>query len=272
MALGILTLGQVFGTFRDPRLPQTPEPSPSAASETAWVVTGTVIRQEQVIYAPKMANWQCCLRDGQQAAMGEALFTEGQSAETSRLASRLGAARQSVTLGAIPLPQRRKALREAIGAYQQEGSEQTLLALMLAEGDQGDAVIAETESSLSQSLFQEQAVITAPASGVFFSTADGLEEVLTPEHPYGDAGELSPLALGRLITSGTWYFSACLPFSAAEGDRLEGELLGGGFGNCTLWVESISRSENSYTALLSCDENLEAVAGIRELTIRLSKP
>lgn len=272
LALGILALGQVFGTFRAFRLPQTPERFQSAESEVCWVVTGTVIRQEQVVYAPKQAWWQCRLENGQQAAAGEALFTEGQSAETRRLASRLGAARQSQTLKALPLPQRRTALREAIGEYQQGGHELTLLALMLSEGTQGEAVITETESALSQSLFQDQAVITAPVSGIFSSTADGLEEVLTPEQPYGKAQEVSPLALGRLITSDTWYFSVCLPFSAEEDDRLEAELLGGGFGRCTLRVETIARSGKGFSALLSCNENLEAVASIRDLTVRLSKP
>ena len=72
--------------------------------------------------------------------------------------------------------------------------------------------------------------VTAPVPGVFSGLVDGYESRLTPETVYeltpsslqelinSPAGEDSG-AMGKLITSDTWYFAANLPKTAA--DRLE---------------------------------------------------
>lgn len=72
--------------------------------------------------------------------------------------------------------------------------------------------------------------VSAPVPGVFSSLVDGYESRLTPESVYeltpsslqelidNPAGEDSG-AMGKLITSDTWYFAANLPKTAA--DRLE---------------------------------------------------
>ena len=72
--------------------------------------------------------------------------------------------------------------------------------------------------------------VTAPEPGVFSNLVDGYEALLTPEsvlqltpsalqelinHPAGEDSE----AMGKLLTSNTWYFAANLPKTAAS--RLE---------------------------------------------------
>lgn len=118
----------------------------------------------------------------------------------------------------------------------------------------GDGLTSADLSARLRQLREELAVLTrqsarattrvsAPTPGVFSSLVDGYESRLTPETVYqltpttlqelinSPAGEDSG-AMGKLITSDTWYFAANLPQEAArrleEGDsaslRFSGEL------------------------------------------------
>lgn len=105
----------------------------------------------------------------------------------------------------------------------------------------GEGLTSDDLSARLRQLREELAVLTqqsarattrvsAPVPGVFSSLVDGYESRLTPESVYeltpsslqelinSPAGEDSG-AMGKLITSDTWYFAANLPKSAAE--RLE---------------------------------------------------
>ena len=83
---------------------------------------------------------------------------------------------------------------------------------------------------LTQQSAQATTRVTAPEPGVFSNLVDGYEALLTPEsvlqltpsalqelinHPAGEDSE----AMGKLLTSNTWYFAANLPKTAAS--RLE---------------------------------------------------
>ncbi len=277
LALALLAAGQILHTFQTIRAFRQTKSEPAATLEPkAVLLTGTVIRQERLIYAERVADWQCCLRAGQRAAVGEILFSTGDRAETWQAAKQSAAARQSLALEQQPLPQRRKQLFAAIGDYNRTtSSDVTLTALLLAEGNMGQTILAETEGNLSGAAAGQMCVLSAPVSGVFVPTVDGLETVLTPEHPVTDTADLpknqpSVLAMGRLITSDTWYFSAKSTFALKAGDTLDAELLGGEFGSCTLTVERAEQSGGMFSLLFSCSENVDAVAGIRTLTIKLS--
>lgn len=278
LTLALLGFGQIFSTAKTVRLRQAePTTPPSGETQPSFLLTGTVIREETVIYAPETADWQPTLESGQRAAAGQALFTAGGSRSTRQLAKALAAARQSIALQETPLPQRRQTLQEAIVSYNQEDASDVMLtALLLSEGGGGQTLLTETEAAISSAALRSEAVITAPESGTFSRMVDGLESVLTPAHPTADPAELpeaaaSPLALGRLITSDTWYFSVTAPFSAAQGDTLEAQLLGGGFGTCHFTVETAEKVSGGWLLLLSCRERLDAAADVRELTVKLSK-
>lgn len=263
-ALLALALGQVLGLWT--RTPEKETPPPREET-VACLVTGTVIRQETVICAPSEGDWRQQLENGRRAAAGELLFVRG---ETRR--PEVEAALPGSSLSARPLPERKAALLEAVSGYNRGlTSAAALSGSMLAwSGGEEDA------PSAGQPPLIPAETVCAPESGLFYAAADGLEDILTPAHPYTDAADLpqkpvSPLALGRLITSDTWYFSAFVPCALREGDTLEAELLGGGFGRCTMTVEEFQPAAGGGQALLSCRERLEAVAGIRTITVKMSQ-
>lgn len=273
-ALAALALGQFLGilwTVSKQEPAKTPEPH---IEDTAIWVTGTVIRREQVIYADTVADWRCRLSAGQRAAAGQVLFSAGETRSARRLAKNLAAARQSQDLQSVPLPQRRQRLQSAIADYQQGiSSDLTLTALLLSESEAGAAFLHDAENALSTTALGAQVLITAPESGVFSQTVDGLEDILTPEHPYIFAADLpkkpvSALALGRLITGDTWYLSVTLPVSPAQGDKLQGVLPGGEL--CAFRAEDVCTTKNGSICLLSCTENLNSVTEIRKLTVKMS--
>jgi hypothetical protein len=267
LALGTLGLGQVLGLLH-----QEPSEPVQETAEEPLLVTGTVIRQEQVIYAPEPGNWVATLESGQRAARGQTLFTLGGSSDRSHLARQLKQEQLGLAYAAAPLPQRRAAIHEEIAAlHSGTGDSSSLVSLLLGEG----AASAETASALEAELENTPAVevahIEAPAGGIFVPVVDGLETVLTPETPVLSQALLpqkpiSDLALGRLVTGDTWYLSAVLPFSAAVGDRLQAELLSGIFESCTLTV--VETADPGW-ALLSCQELLAEVAPLRQITVKI---
>jgi hypothetical protein len=265
LALAALGLGQVLGL-----LCTSQEPQSTLAASAPTLVTGTVIRQEQVIYAPEPGLWQSVLESGQKASKGQTLFILEESRSTVHLAQRLKQVQLGLSYAAQPLPARRDAIHEAIAALGSgSGDSSTLVSLLLSEGDTS-AESAALEEELENISVTTSAHIEAPEGGIFVPVVDGLETVLTPETPVLTQALLpltpvSDLALGRLVTGDSWYLSVLLPVSAAVGDRIQAELLSGIFRSCTL---TVLETDASGWALLSCQELLAEVAPLRQLTMR----
>ena len=251
-ALLMLGLGQAAGLLRTEKRQSETQPQPTRAQEN--LVVGTVIRQETVIYAPETGAWRCLLDEGQRAAAGQALFIDGTAEE----------------LWEPPIQSpygRHLALLAAVRDYQRPGSRGTeLKALMTAEEENGAEFIETAQGA-------EQQRISAPVSGVFSRVTDGLEGVLTPEAPETGVADLPPedrpAALGKLITSDTWYYYTRLPEAVKPGDILEARLLGGGFGNCRLRVEWAKKRGQGYDTLLSASTGVEAVSSVRRLWVKI---
>lgn len=127
--------------------------------------------------------------------------------------------------------------------------------------------------------------ITAPEPGVFSNLVDGYESLLTPETVLqltpaalqelidNPAGEDSG-ALGKLLTSNTWYFAANLPRTAAarlnEGDtaalRFTGELNR----EVDMTVELIGPTEEELTLVVfSSNRYLTLTTLLRHQTVEL---
>jgi hypothetical protein len=267
LALGALGLGQVLGLLGTAQSDTLPEPA-----NEPLLVTGTVIRQEQVIYAPEPGLWQSALQSGQKVAKGQTLFTLGGSSGSSHLARQLKRQQLGLTYAAEPLPQRRAAIHEAIAdLHSGTGDSSTLVSLLLGEGAASAEIASALEAELESAPVTENTHIEAPEGGIFVPVVDGLETVLTPETPVLSQALLpqkpvSKLALGRLVTGDTWYFSAILPVSLAVGDRLQAELLSGIFEGCTL---TVLETADSGWALLSCQELLAEVAPLRQITVKI---
>ena len=117
-------------------------------------------------------------------------------------------------------------------------------------------------------------MITGPVSVIYCAGTDGLETSLTPETPELPTvplptGEPSAQALGRLVTGDIWYYSAILPQRLEPGETVTARLLGGGFGQYRLTVEKTEPVQNGFQTLFSGREGLEAVAGVRQLTMKI---
>lgn len=247
-ALLLLGLSQAAGLLRRGELPQK-EQEIQETQEQDSVVVGTVIRQETAIDAPE-GSWRCLLKEGQRAAAGQALFVSGEAENIE----------QPTEQNAY---ERHLALLAALRDYQEPGSGGTALKnLMVTEPAESDASVGS-----------ERETIRAPDTGIFSQVTDGLEGVLTPAEPETHTADLPPKdpprALGKLITSDTWYFYTVLPEAPEPGDTLDVQLLGGGFGTCTLTVEWARPCAEGYRAMLSAKDGLEAVSGVRRLWVKI---
>ena len=234
-------------------------------NDTAEVITGVVIRQERVIYENETVQWECTVSEGSRVAAGETLFRERPTTETQIWAERKSALEQAAQERKKPLYQRRLLLWEAI----RNGSRSQIRGLMLAGSDDESAMAYENAPE-----GRGGASCQASESGVFSANVDGLEEILTPES-WPEARVSLPLAprkkaaLGRLITSDIWYFVGTSQAYLEPGQECRAALLGGGFGTCTLRVEQVESAETGWQILFSCTQRLEAVASVRQLSVKI---
>lgn len=141
---------------------------------------------------------------------------------------------------------------------------------------------SEQLSALRTSLGAASTVIRAPCSGVFSAQTDGLEEQLTPDIlERVTAGQLSALrtrsasppagAVGKLITSSTWYYAALIPEEDAaqlRADRRYPIQFSHDYsGQITMRLERISDPEDGRCALVfSCRTALSDVTLLRQQT------
>lgn len=232
---------------------------------TAEIICGVVIRQERVIYENETVQWECTVSEGSRVAAGETLFRERPTTETQIWAERKSALEQAAQERGKPLYQRRLLLWKAI----RNSSRSQIRGLMLAESDDESAMTYENAPE-----GRGGASCQASESGVFSANVDGLEEILTPEN-WREARVSLPLAprkkaaLGRLITSDIWYFAGTSQAYLEPGQECRAALLGGGFGTCTLRVEQVESAETGWQILFSCTQRLEAVASVRQLSVKI---
>ena len=265
-AVLLLGAGQTVSLFRADAENQTGHTAAGTQeSGAAEVISGVVIRQEQVIYGDDTVQWQCTVPEGSRVAAGETLFREQPSTETQVWAAQKAMQEQAAQDREKPLYQRRQLLWEAI----RNGSRSGIRGLMLAESDDAPTMAYESAPEGSGGASRQ-----AAESGVFSANVDGLEEILTPEN-WKSAMVSLPLAprkrtaLGRLITSDTWYFVGTSGTYLEPGQQCRAALLGGGFGTCTLRVEQVESAKTGWRILFSCTQRLEAVASVRQLSVKI---
>lgn len=268
MAAALILLGfsQAWSLLRNAGTGDAAEVIAAVPENHDVLITGTVIRQEQVIEGNANISWRCRKGSGTRVAPGEILFQEN-SPDLQRWAQNEIVEAQAVQYRNENLVRRREWLWELIrtGAEQENGME--LKALLLAESER-----PETESATIPGT--DLRTIASPEDGIFAQGVDGLETLLTPEHPTIPYA-LFPMngpqktALGRLITSDTWYFSALWDDAPEEGEAVQAALLGGDFGTCKFNVEQVEKQGENYRVLLSCNQRVEAVAMVRRLTVKI---
>ena len=263
-ALMLLGFSQAWSLMHSAGQQEISGSIPETTEEREILLTGTVIRQEQVITGDADIAWTCRKKSGVRVAPGEVLFQESspaiqQWAERKTVAIQAEADRQE------NLYRRRMRLWQVIQSGQENGAE--IQALLLSESDAEQTVQESPQTAYLQT-------ITAPADGVFVQGVDGLENLLTPEQPEVTAA-LLPMktppekAMGRLITSDTWYFSAWWEEAPEIGKTVSAKLLGGDFGTCQLTVERAEKQGTGYRVLCSCNQRVEAVAMVRQLSVKI---
>lgn len=148
-----------------------------------------------------------------------------------------------------------------------------------------DGLIArktEELNALRASLGTVSTVVRAPAAGVFSSVADGYEGLLSPGMlDKLTAAQLTELesrqaeppidAIGKLITSSTWYFAASAPTAEVKG-LLEGGQYTVSFtrdyaGQAVMTLDRKGDDENGRTLLIfSCRSGLSGTTLLRRQT------
>ena len=266
-ALMLLGFGQAWSLLRNTRNADVEESILEPQEEKECLLTGTVIRQEQVITGDCQISWICRKENGARTAPGEVLFQESSPA-VQQWAARETVNAQAERYRSQSLYRRREQLWQAIrsgAAGEETGGE--IQALLLAENDGSEHQSETPETTALQT-------ITASQDGVFVQGTDGLETLLTPETPKLTAA-LLPMKtppeteLGRLITSDIWYFSARWDDPPEPGETVKAKLLGGDFGTCRLTVEQVEKQAEGYRVLCACKERVEAVAMVRQLTVKI---
>ena len=263
-ALMLLGFSQAWSLIHNAGQREMSGSIPEATEEREILLTGTVIRQEQVITGDAGVSWTCRKRSGVRVAPGEVLFQESDPA-IQQWAERKTVAIQAEEYRRENLYRRRMRLWQAIRDGQENGAE--IQALLLSETDAEQTVQESPQTASLQT-------ITAPADGVFVQGVDGLECLLTPDQPEVTAA-LLPMktppetAMGRLITSDTWYFSARWEEKPEIGETVSAKLLGGDFGTCQFTVEKTEKQGTGYRVLCSCSRQVEAVAMVRQLSVKI---
>ena len=268
MAAALILLGfsQAWSLLRNAGTGDAAEAIAAVPENHDVLITGTVMRQEQVIEGNANISWRCRKDSGTRVAPGEILFQEN-SPDLQQWAQNEIVEAQAVQYRNENLVRRREWLWELIrtGTEQENGTE--LKALLLAESER-----PETESAALPGT--DLRTIASPEDGIFAQGVDGLETLLTPEHPTVPYALLpmndpQKTALGRLITSDTWYFSALWDDAPEEGEAVQAALLGGDFGTCKFTVEQVEKQGEGYRVLLSCNQRVEAVSMVRRLTVKI---
>jgi hypothetical protein len=138
-------------------------------------------------------------------------------------------------------------------------------------------------ASLQSSLSRVSTSVYSPASGVFSGVADGYEQLLTPDSvrtltPSGLTALMnqdtsaSANAVGKLITSSTWYFAAVMDEADTEGLLLEQTYTitfsHDWFGDVEMTLEWLSDKEDGKViALFSARTHLADITLLREQTV-----
>lgn len=150
------------------------------------------------------------------------------------------------------------------------------------------ALIQEKTSELLRlraTLGTTSTTLYAPQSGIFSSLVDGFEEVLNPSIlDWVTPSQLTALqnrqtvvdasAMGRLITSATWYFAASVPEEDAA-DLVEGKKYSILFsrdwsGETRMTLERISEPEQGLVVLVfSCRTHLSDITLLRGQTVEV---
>lgn len=139
--------------------------------------------------------------------------------------------------------------------------------------------------SLRSALGSVSTTIYAPRAGVFSAAADGLESVLDPavldwvspsqlRDLQARKEPLDSTAVGKLITSSTWYFAAILPAEEAkpleEGNTYPIHFSHDWTGSADMKLERISDEEDGEVLLVfSCRAHLTDVTQLRAQTVEI---
>lgn len=132
-------------------------------------------------------------------------------------------------------------------------------------------------ADLNRSLNQVSRTVYAPAAGVFSSTVDGWETLLTPDilssltadrlvqlltqRPAAD-----PQAVGKLVTGSTWYFAALLPGTNSglqEGQTYPVSFGDGYYGQVPMRLENIVLGEEQTLVTFSARSHLADTVPLR---------
>ena len=134
---------------------------------------------------------------------------------------------------------------------------------------------------LSRSLNQVSRTVYAPVSGVFSGSVDGWEDSLSPGQLDSlTADSLSALlareasaqenAVGKLITSSTWYFAALLPGTDTglrAGNTYTLNFTGDYYGQIPMLLERVAVEGDRTLAIFSCRSHLADTTLLREQTV-----
>lgn len=238
LSLFLLFFGQFLGG-----IPTETEKQPELVAEDL-IFTGEVSVETVEISAPESGFWTRTAAQGR-VGPGDTLFTGPVNTEDITLEIQLLAGAEKAKKKTLP---RRKAeLHQAIGSLQ-NSRKATVEAMALILEEEKEEVLLQSQNRLS-ALSAQCIAVTAPVGGIFLS------------------GGTYPV-LGRIVTSDTWQISLLLPFGLELGAEVTLELLSGIFEivNCT--VQSAKWAEEGCCVVLSCGEELEQVAKIRNLTVK----
>ena len=136
--------------------------------------------------------------------------------------------------------------------------------------------------ALNRSLSQVAQTVYAPVSGVFSGQTDGYEQSLTPELLEGlTAQQLSellrtqppaePNAIGKVITSSTWYFAALLPggndLHLTQGHTYTISFSHDYYGDIDMTLEQVVPGDTQTLAIFSADSFLADTTLLRTQTV-----
>ena len=156
----------------------------------------------------------------------------------------------------------------------------------LEQPDQLDTQIANLSgriSTLEQQLSDQTEAVSASASGLYSGVVDGYESVLTETSirsltpsAFHDLRpeEADQTAIGKLITSDTWYFVTVLPEDQAEAMAPKASIslrFARGFSEAvSMSIVSVSPPENGETVVVfSCSRYLPQTTTLRQMTADL---
>lgn len=232
-----------FGQFLGGILPgETPEPELQTAPE---VFTGKVSVETVEVLAQTPGFWTRTAPEGR-VGPGDTLFTGPVSTEDAALRLQLLSGAQAAKKDV--LPRKKEKMHQAIAALQSnKKSTVTAMALVLEAAAEED--LLQSQNQLA-GLSAQCTPVTAPVGGIFLP------------------GGTYPV-LGRIVTAETWNLSLLLPFGLELEQQVSLRLLSGIFQNVTCTVQSAQWEEDGCHVLLVCGEELEQVAKIRNLTVKI---